>query len=206
MDGNRSVRWPWNRRNARGKTGLPHRCQRGKRRGLRGDRGNEGFWSRSSRNIRPSFALRIPASKSGKRFRIAFRICGLSRRGQSSRETRGRSACPGSAKKVSCLEVLPSLYPNGKNCDYTYIVVVIRIEVKNFLQPAARKARRIELFVFVGNRAPGIVRIEAFHALKLIESGGPEILLIDNAILADHKAFQPGLSILGRRCNQSETP
>ena len=108
--GSRSARWPASRKSVQDTTCLPLRSRRDKTRGLRGAHENGG--SGSSRNIRRSFVLRIPASRSGKRSRIAFPIFELCWPGQSSPRTTERSACSDSAN-VSCLEVLPSLYPNG---------------------------------------------------------------------------------------------
>src|SRR5271167_733307 len=67
-------------------------------------------------------------------------------------------------------------------------------------------AESLSLVLFILNRGPGLIRIEEFHLLEFVERPGPEVLLIDNAIVADDEGLYSGDTILGRRGDQGEAP
>jgi hypothetical protein len=43
------------------------------------------------------------------------------------------------------------------------------------------------LFIFLGDGRPRLVRIEPLHLLKLIESLGSEVFVVDNTIMANNE-------------------
>lgn len=49
------------------------------------------------------------------------------------------------------------------------------------------------------NWSPRAIRVEALHLPEFVEASWPEILLINDALMADNERFQGGLAILGGR-------
>src|ERR1700756_881154 len=74
--------------------------------------------------------------------------------------------------------------------------VELRGSVKRF---KVRTVVRLFLFVFRWYRGPGFVRVESLHALKFIETLRPEILFVDNAVVADDEGSHSGYAIFRRR-------
>src|SRR6476661_703634 len=62
------------------------------------------------------------------------------------------------------------------------------------------------LLALFGDWGPGLVRVEALHLLKLIESLETEIILVDDAVVADYERLHAGHAVLGRGGDQGETP
>src|SRR3954453_6819703 len=54
--------------------------------------------------------------------------------------------------------------------------------------------------VMVWNRRPGLVRVEQLHLAEFIESAGPEILLVHDAVVTDNECLHSRHSVFrGRR-------
>src|SRR5256885_10547318 len=59
---------------------------------------------------------------------------------------------------------------------------------------------------FFNDSIPRRIRIEAFHLHKFVEGSLPEVLLVDNAIVADDEALHPGHPVLSWRSHQGKAP
>src|SRR5215467_2997116 len=60
------------------------------------------------------------------------------------------------------------------------------------------------LFFFPLHRFPGHVRVETFHRLECLEGASPEVLLIDDSVVADNEGAHTGYAILGGCRNQGK--
>ena len=62
----------------------------------------------------------------------------------------------------------------------------------------------IGLVLFVQDRLPGCVGVEALHLFELPECIWAEVLLVDDAIVADHERLYTGDAVLGWRSDESK--
>src|SRR5580704_9981135 len=73
--------------------------------------------------------------------------------------------------------------------------------------PASSRSRiTANVRLFLLNRFPGAIRIEALHLCKFIKTGRPKIFFIHNAVLAHHEGLDTCFTILGWSSCQSKSP
>src|SRR5215471_4048715 len=60
------------------------------------------------------------------------------------------------------------------------------------------------LFTFIQDRVPRLIRVETLHLLKFFETPRSEILVIDNAVLANNESSHSGYAIFGGSSDQGK--
>src|SRR5580704_3143338 len=91
---------------------------------------------------------------------------------------------------------------SGASTWICFASVIERSTVRYRLEAVATQV----LVIFVRNRSPGLVWIEELHLLEHVQAVGPEVLLVDNAVIADDESLNSGDAVLSRRGNQRKAP
>ena len=63
------------------------------------------------------------------------------------------------------------------------------------------------LVLFLGNRRPGCIRVEAFHLLEFVQGFGPKVLLVHYAVVTDHEGPHTRYVVLsgcGDKCKAAD--
>src|SRR5580704_9878923 len=74
----------------------------------------------------------------------------------------------------------PAAFLNGVFC-------MVESPSKGQLCGFSVNARLASLVLILRNRRPGCIGVEEFHLLELVQGSGSKVLLVDNALVADHE-------------------